>query len=129
VLHFNVTFIPRRIGRRSNFGRRSLSIKLRAICYAIATRALGTSSAGQVRDMKIKEVLSTRRSPWQRAYVERLIGSVRRECLDHVIVFHEAGLRRTLADFFVYFTRPALTCRWKRMRRSHGKCSRRSWAE
>ena len=41
----------------------------------------------QVRDMGIHEVLSTPRSPWQRAYVERVIGSVRRECLDHVVVF------------------------------------------
>ena len=43
--------------------------------------------------MKIQEVLSAPRSPWQRAYVERVIGSIRRECLDHVIVFNEAGLR------------------------------------
>ena len=40
----------------------------------------------QVLDMGIREVLSAPRSPWQRAYVERLIGSIRRECLDHLIV-------------------------------------------
>jgi transposase InsO family protein len=39
------------------------------------------------------------RSPWQNAYVERLIGSIRRECLDHVIVLSVAGLRRVLADY------------------------------
>jgi hypothetical protein len=39
--------------------------------------------------MGIHEVLSTPRSPWQRAYVERVIGSIRRECLDHLIVFNE----------------------------------------
>ena len=33
-------------------------------------------------------------TPWQNAYAERLIGSIRRECLDHLIVFHEKGLRR-----------------------------------
>ena len=38
--------------------------------------------------------------PWQRAYVERLIGSIRRECLDHVIVFDEESLRRTLRSYF-----------------------------
>ena len=48
--------------------------------------------------MGIREVLSTPRSPWQRAYVERVIGSIRRECLDHVIVFHESSLRRILAS-------------------------------
>ena len=42
----------------------------------------------------IKEVLCAPRSPWQNAYAERLIGWIRRECLDHVIVFHETGLRR-----------------------------------
>jgi transposase InsO family protein len=59
----------------------------------------------QVRDLGIQEVLSTPRSPWQRAYVERVIGSIRRECLDHVIVFHEASLRRTLNLYFDYYHR------------------------
>ena len=51
------------------------------------------------------EVLSTPRSPWQRAYIERVIGSIRRECLDHVIVFHENWLRRTFASYFDYYHR------------------------
>ena len=61
--------------------------------------------------MKIREVLSAPRSPWQRAYVERVIGSVRRECLDHVIVFNEGSLRRILASYFSYYheTRPHLS--------------------
>ena len=59
----------------------------------------------QVRDMGIREVLSTPRSPWQRAYVERVIGSIRRECLDHVIVFQESSLRRTLASYLDYYHR------------------------
>jgi len=45
-----------------------------------------------VKALGIKEVLSTPRSPWQRAYVERVIGTLRRECLDHVIIFSEASL-------------------------------------
>jgi putative transposase len=57
----------------------------------------------QVQDMGIAEVLSTPRSPWQRAYVERVIGSIRREFLDHVIVFDEASLRRILASYFDYY--------------------------
>ena len=44
-------------------------------------------------------MLSTPRSPWQRAYIERVIGSIRRECIDHVIVFNEAGLYRYLKSF------------------------------
>jgi hypothetical protein len=52
--------------------------------------------------MGICEVLSAPRSLWQRAYVEPVIGSVRRECLDHVIVFHESSLRRILTSYFDY---------------------------
>jgi putative transposase len=55
--------------------------------------------------MGIHEVLSTPRSPWQRAYVERVIGSVRRECLDHVIAFNETSLRRILRSYFDYYHR------------------------
>jgi putative transposase len=59
----------------------------------------------QVRDLGIEEVLSTPHSPWQRAYVERVIGSLRRECLDHVIAFDEGSLRRILASYFDYYHR------------------------
>ena len=53
----------------------------------------------------IREVLTAPQSPWQNAYVERLIGSIRRECLDHVIVFNETGLRRILRSYFEYYER------------------------
>jgi transposase InsO family protein len=53
--------------------------------------------------MGIKEVLSAPRSPWQRAYVERLIGTIRRECLDHVIVLNEASLYRHVKSFMAYY--------------------------
>jgi len=55
--------------------------------------------------MGIREVLTAPRSPWQNAYAERLIGSIRRECLDHVLVFREAGLRQTLKQYFAYYER------------------------
>ena len=50
-------------------------------------------------------MLSAPRSPWQRAYVERVIGTIRRECLDYLIVFSEASLRRTLGLYFDYYHR------------------------
>ena len=53
--------------------------------------------------MGIKEVVTAPRSPWQNAYVERIIGSIRRECLDHVVVFNEHHLRRVLASYFQYY--------------------------
>jgi transposase InsO family protein len=43
------------------------------------------------------------RSPWQNGHAERLIGSIRRECLDHVVVFGEAHLRRILAAYAGYY--------------------------
>jgi putative transposase len=51
----------------------------------------------------IREIHTAPQSPWQNAYVERLIGSIRRECLDHVIVLSEAGLRRVLKSYFDYY--------------------------
>jgi putative transposase len=55
--------------------------------------------------MGIKQVLSAPRSPWQRAYVERVIGTIRRECLDHVIVFNERSLYRHVQCFMDYYHR------------------------
>jgi transposase InsO family protein len=65
----------------------------------------GDAFRGRLRDMGIQEVLGTPRSPWQRAYVERVIGSIRRECLDHVLVFHETSLRRILRSYLDYYHR------------------------
>ena len=68
-------------------------------------KIFGDTFREQVKDMNIEEVLSAPRSPWQRAYVERGIGSIRRECLDHLIVFNETSLRRTLSLYFDYYHR------------------------
>ena len=53
--------------------------------------------------MGIDEVLIAPRSPWQNPYVERVIGSVRRECLDHVIIINECHLRRILRAYLKYY--------------------------
>ncbi len=55
--------------------------------------------------MGIEEVLTAPRSPWQNPYAERVIGSIRRECLDHVIVLNEPHLRRVLGDYFEHYHR------------------------
>jgi hypothetical protein len=52
--------------------------------------------------MGITEVITAPRSPWQNPYVERLIGSIRHECLDHVIILNERHLRRVLLSYFQY---------------------------
>jgi transposase InsO family protein len=56
----------------------------------------------RVRVTGIKEVVTAPRSPWQNAYFERLIGSIRRECLDHIIIFNERHLRGVLSSYFQY---------------------------
>ena len=57
----------------------------------------------RVGNMGIQQVLIAPRSPWQNPFVERLIGSIRRECLDHMVVFSESHLRRLLSSYFAYY--------------------------
>ena len=63
----------------------------------------GANFTKEVQNLGIEEVLSAPRSPWQRAYIERVIGSIRRECIDHLIVFNEASLYRHLKSFVGYY--------------------------
>jgi putative transposase len=59
----------------------------------------------RVRSMGIGEVLTAPHSPWQNPFAERLIGSIRRECLNHVLVLGERHLRRVLVRYFEYYHR------------------------
>jgi putative transposase len=68
-------------------------------------RIYGISFRQRVQHMGIEEVVIAPRSPWQNPFVERLIGSIRRECLDHVVVFHERHLQRILASYLAYYHR------------------------
>ena len=61
--------------------------------------------ATTIAGMNTQAVRTAPRSPWQNAYVERVIGSIRRECLDHVIVMNAAGLHRILRDYVAYYMR------------------------
>jgi len=65
----------------------------------------------RVKHMGIEEVPTSPQSPWQNPYCERLIGSVRRDCLDHLIVLNEAHLLRILSRYFDYYhhSRPHLS--------------------
>ena len=55
--------------------------------------------------MAITEFITAPRSPWQNAYVERVLGSIRRECLDHIVIFSERHLRRVLSSYVDYYQR------------------------
>jgi transposase InsO family protein len=110
----------RRKSRSGKRGRPPLdpAIKSMVIKMAIANPTWGAAPRFLLRDrdsiygdtfrqrvlsMGIEEVMAAYESPWQNAYVERLHGSVRRECLDHVIVFNENHLRRVLGDYLAYY--------------------------
>jgi len=68
--------------------------------------------------MGIRDRPTSPRSPWQNGYAERLIGSIRRECLDHVVVFGERHLRHMLLSYMNYHNEYGRIYLWRRMRRS-----------
>jgi putative transposase len=68
-------------------------------------RVYGSAFKERVERMGIEEVLAAPRSPWQNPFVERVIGSIRRDCLDHVIVLNERHLRRLFADYVEHYHR------------------------
>jgi transposase InsO family protein len=105
ILHFNVTAHPTAEWTGQQLREAFPYDQLPRYLLRDRDAIFGDGFREQVRDMGICEVLSAPRSPWQRAYVERVIGSIRRECLDHVIVFHESSLRRTLNSYFDYYHR------------------------
>ena len=73
--------------------------------YLIRDRdtSYGAAVTRRLRTMGIRDRPITPRSPWQNGHVEPLIGSIRRECLDHVMVFGENHLRHLLADYCAYY--------------------------
>ena len=66
-------------------------------------RVYGEAFTRRIRAMGIRDRPTAPRSPWQNGYAERLIGSIRRECLDHVIVFGERHLRHVLRSYQQYY--------------------------
>ena len=65
----------------------------------------GPAFRRRMHGLGISEVLTAARSPWQNPYAERVIGTIRRECLDHVIVLNERHLRRVLWTYLAYYHR------------------------
>jgi putative transposase len=63
----------------------------------------GVVFSSRAQAMGIHEVKTAPRSPWQNPYVERLIGTLRRECLDHMVVLNETHLRRLLRNYLTYY--------------------------
>jgi transposase InsO family protein len=104
-VHFNVTANP-----TSEWTARQIAEAFprdSAPCYLLRDRdsIYGDSFRETVCRMDIREVLTAPRSPWQSPYAERLIGSIRRECLDHIIVLNESSLRSILKSYFEHYRR------------------------
>ena len=107
VVHFNVTQNP-----TAQWTAQQL---VEAFPFDSAPRFLlrdrdaiyGEKVQRRIRSLGIKEVVTAPRSPWQNPYCERVIGSCRRDCLDHVIVLNERHLRKILREYLSYYH----TCR------------------
>ena len=105
VLHFNVTEHPTAewISQQlvEAFADRDVAK------YLIRDRdgVYGRAVEERLAALNIQQVLTAPASPWQNAYAERLIGTIRRECLNHVIVFNRYHLKRILTSYFSYYTR------------------------
>jgi transposase InsO family protein len=105
VLHFNVTDSPTAAWTSFQL--------IQAFLFKTAPRYLIRDSDGiyeeKVRKtltmLGTKEMVIAYQSPWQNGYCERLGGSLRRECLDHVIIFSERHLRRVLKEYVAYYHR------------------------
>jgi putative transposase len=103
VLHFNVTEHPTAAWTSQQiieaFADRD------APKYLIRDRdsVYGNDVHLRISSMGIEEVLTAPRSPWQNPYVERLIGSIRRECLNHFVILNARHLKRALASYFSYY--------------------------
>ncbi len=103
VLHFNVTAHPTAAWTRQQL--------VEAFPWDSAPRYLlrdrdsiyGAVFKQEARNLDIEEVVTAYRSPWQNPFVERVIGSIRRECADHIVVLNEVSLRRTLKSYFLYY--------------------------
>jgi transposase InsO family protein len=105
VLHFNVTETPSAQWTAQQIVEAFPEDT--APKYMIRDRdgIYGDQFCRRVEGLGIEEVLTAPRSPWQNPYAERLVGSVRRECLDRVIVLGEQHLRRILKSYFSYYHR------------------------
>ncbi len=103
VVHFNVTAHP-----TANWTAQQI---IEAFPWDTAPKYLlrdrdsiyGAYFRQRVKNMGIKEVITAARSHWQNPFVERLIGSIRRDCLDHAIVLNESHLKRILISYFQYY--------------------------
>src|SRR5256886_2583535 len=105
VVHFNVTEHPTAHWTAQQIVAAFPDDSAPAYLLRDRDQVYGEQFRHRVKGMRIEEVLTAPHSPWQNPFVERLIGSVRRECLDHVVVLSERHLCRILTRYFAYYHR------------------------
>jgi putative transposase len=105
VVHFNVTEHPTAHWTAQQIVEAFPNDSAPSYLLRDRDRVYGEHFRHRVKGMRIEEVLTAPHSPWQNPFAERLIGSIRRECLDHVFVLSERHLRRILARYVAYYHR------------------------
>src|SRR5260370_24942426 len=103
ILHFNVTAHPTAEWTGQQLREACPVEEVPRSLLRDRDGIFGADFTKEVRNLGVEEVLSAPRSPWQRAYIERVIGSIRGECIDHVIVFNEESLRRHMTSYVKYY--------------------------
>jgi transposase InsO family protein len=103
VVHFNVTEHPTAHWTAQQVVEAFPDDSAPSYLLRDRDRVYGQYFRHRVQGMRITEVLTAPHSPWQNPFAERLIGSIRRECLDHVVVLSERHLRRLLTAYFRYY--------------------------
>ena len=98
IIHFDVTQNPTQVWLARQIAEAFPWDTAPRFLLRDRDRSYGQVFRDRICMMGIKEVVTAARSPWQNAYVERIIGSVRRECLDHVIIFDEHHLHGVLSS-------------------------------
>jgi hypothetical protein len=105
VVHFNVTEHPAALWTGQQIAEAFPEDTAPQYLLRDRDKKYGDAFHDRVSGMAIEDILTAPQSPWQSPYVERLIGSIRRDCLDHVIVFGERHLRKILKSYFEYYHR------------------------
>jgi len=103
VVHFNVTAHPTALWTAQQIIEAFPEETAPRFLLRDRDQIYGEHFRCRVVGMGIEEIVTAAQSPWQNPYAERLIGSIRRECLDHLIVLNEMQLRRILREYFAYY--------------------------
>jgi transposase InsO family protein len=103
IRHFNVTAHPTAIWTARQLVEVCGTAKTPRYLIRDRDAIYGNQFQQQAKALGIDEIITAPGSPWQNAYAERVIGSIRRECLDHVIILGERHLKRILSSYVRYY--------------------------